>query len=352
MKERYLTVFVAVYNIEEYLDRLFECVKKQTFEDYELLIMDDGSTDNSLEICKRYAKEDDRIRVVSLPHRGLAATRMSTYQELRTKFAVCIDGDDWVEPDYLKHLVDAQKKYDADLVISNVIVYNVKGEEFYRFPYRKKELFYKEDYYTILPNLLAEDRLSYMVGKLYKSELLKEIEVGEEDMGEDTRTVTQYLMKTNNLVVIDEYDYHYIKYSERTITATLGNNCFYKIWGINKFVYDLMKQNNLLSDEMIKEIDFRILGATVFSLNRILYNEDTIEEKLILADEIIDSKEYVTSYNRQKKNKNLKYLDAKPIAPGKGAKYIKKKLWGVKFRVAKYRIKQLLLKPLKKKSNK
>ncbi|MCR5429603.1 MAG: glycosyltransferase [Eubacterium sp.] len=346
-KDRYLTVFVAVYNIEKYLDRLFECMKNQTFDDYELLIMDDGSTDSSLEICKRYAKEDDRIRVVSLPHRGLAATRMSTYKELRTEFAVCVDGDDWIEPDYLKHLVDAQKKYNADLVTSNVFMHNEKGEVIYKFPDREEGFFRKEDYPEILPKLLLEDRLNYMYGRIYRSEFLKKINVGIEDMGEDTRTVTQYLMYTNNLAVIDEYDYHYIRYNSRAITASLGNEMFNKLYAINQFVYELMKKNDLLNNEMIKSIDIRNFSAGKKTLDQIVYYNQSRREKYAMADRIINSKEYTKSYNRQKECGNLKTLDFKPIAPGKGAKYIKKSLRKIRARVYKYRIRQLMSKILK-----
>lgn len=348
MNERYLTIFVAVYNIEKYLDRLFDCIKKQTFEDYEVLIMDDGSTDNSLEICKKHAELDDRIRVISLEHHGLAATRMETYKNIRTEFAVCIDGDDWVEPNYLKHLVDAQKKYSADLVISNAILCNEKGEEKYRFVHREEEFFNKKDYLDILPKLYVEDRLNYMFGRLYKSKWLKEIDVGEDDMGEDTRTVAQYLMKIKNMVVIDEYDYHYIKYSSRAITASLGNKRFYTMWKLNKFVYDLMEQNGLLNDEMIKAIDTRIFSAWKMALDDIVYKKQSKKEKYIAAEKIIGSEEYKISYYRQKEKGNIRNLGFKPIMPGKSSKYIKHELSRLKINSYKHRMKQILIKIFRK----
>ncbi len=341
MKERYLTIFVAVYNIEQYLDRLFDCIKKQTFEDYEVLIMDDGSTDNSLEICKKYAQLDDRIRVVELEHHGLAATRMETYKRIRTKYAVCIDGDDWVEPDYLKHLVDAQKKYDADLVTSNAITDNEEGKEEFRFPWRKEELFNKSDYPNILPQLLLEDRLNYMHGRIYRSELLKGIDVGKEDMGEDTRTVIQYLLKTNKIVVIEDYDYHYIRYVSRSVTAKLEDDLFYKVWAINKFVYDLMEENGLLNNEMIKSIDTRIIAVGKFALDKIYWSDAGKKEKFLIADKIIGSKEYVESYNRQNRMGNIKKLDFKPIPPGKGKNYMKHMIRGAKLSRIKRNIKQV-----------
>ena len=108
---RYITIITTVYNIAPYLERFFKCLGEQTFTDYEALIVDDGSTDNSLEICRAHAENDDRIRLVELEHTGISGARNTALGLLQTPFAASLDGDDFFERDYLKHLVDAQKKY-------------------------------------------------------------------------------------------------------------------------------------------------------------------------------------------------------------------------------------------------
>lgn len=70
-----VTFFVTVYNIEKYLERFFDCLDKQTFKDYQLLIIDDGSTDNSLSICQAHAEQDNRIQVVPIEHVGISSAR-------------------------------------------------------------------------------------------------------------------------------------------------------------------------------------------------------------------------------------------------------------------------------------
>ena len=104
-----VTIFVTVYNIAKYLERFFDCLEKQTFSDYKLLIIDDGSTDNSLSICRAHAEKDSRIEVVAIEHAGISAARNKILGMLDTAFATSLDGDDYFEPDYLKHLMDAQK---------------------------------------------------------------------------------------------------------------------------------------------------------------------------------------------------------------------------------------------------
>ena len=137
MGKSIVTIFVTVYNIGKYLDRFFDCLDKQTFSDYKLLMIDDGSTDNSLSICRAHAEKDSRIEVVSIEHVGISAARNKILGMLDTEFATSLDGDDYFEPDYLKHLMDAQKKYNADFVISNVIYDNQESVETSRFITRK-----------------------------------------------------------------------------------------------------------------------------------------------------------------------------------------------------------------------
>ena len=114
MEKQMVTIFVSVYNIGEYLERFFDCLDKQTFRNYKLLMIDDGSTDNSLSICRAHAEKDSRIKVVPIEHGGIAKARNLMHGMLDTEFATSLDGDDYFGPDYLKHLMDAQKKYDAE----------------------------------------------------------------------------------------------------------------------------------------------------------------------------------------------------------------------------------------------
>ena len=162
MEKGLVTIFVTVYNIGEHLERFFDCLDKQTFSDYKLLMIDDGSTDNSLSICRAHAEKDSRIEVVPIEHVGIAAARNKILGMLDTEFATSLDGDDYFEPDYLKHLMDAQKKYDADYVISNVIYVTPEGGEYSRFSPREEAFFTKEQFPDILPALLEEERLNYL----------------------------------------------------------------------------------------------------------------------------------------------------------------------------------------------
>ena len=318
-----ITIFVTVYNIEGQLERFFDCLDKQTYRDYKLLIIDDGSTDNSLSICHAHAEKDSRIKVVPIEHVGIAAARNIILGMLDTEFATSLDGDDYFDPDYLKHLIDAQKKYNADYVISNVIYVTQDGHEYSRFSPRKEEFFTKELFPDILPDLLEENRLNYLYTKLYRTEYLKDIRVEPDvKLGSDTMINIQYAMRINNIVVIEDYDYHYVRYATRSVTSYVGTNFFWRMYRIQKFLYDVTEKNGLLNDKMLRAIDKRTLISGNVGLCRIGRLDINMKEKLVAAHKTIYSNEYLCSYNRMKEKGQLESLNFKVIHPGEEEAFV------------------------------
>ncbi len=116
-----ITVIVPVYNVARYLPECVESILRQTFQDYELLLVDDGSDDGSSELCDRYAQGHPNIRVLRQPHSGVSAARNRGIAESRSGYIVFVDSDDYVDSRYLEILYQAAIKYDADLVASSSV---------------------------------------------------------------------------------------------------------------------------------------------------------------------------------------------------------------------------------------
>ncbi|MBQ6154059.1 MAG: glycosyltransferase family 2 protein [Ruminococcus sp.] len=324
MNKPIVTIFVTVYNIEEYLDRFFACLAEQTITEYEVLLIDDGSSDNSLAVCRKYAQTDNRIRILTSEHIGISAVRNILLSQITTPFATSLDGDDFFDKDYLKHLLDAQKKYDADYVISNIIFLTEKNKEIKRFIPREEGFFTEDDFPQIIPALLEEDRLNYLYGKLYRGALLKDVRV-EPDVrqGSDTIINCQYLLKINNLAVIEDYDYCNIRYTSRSVTSYNKDDYFFRLYKINRYVYDLMEQNGRLDETMLRAIDGRILFSGLLSVNRIALKKEPFQDRCAAATNVIQSEEFRTSYERQKQRGNLDTYPFTVIGPGKEEAYLK-----------------------------
>ena len=118
-----LTLVIPVYNMERLLSRCMDTMLNQTCRDFEILLVDDGSTDASGALCDGYAsKYPGFIRVIHKPNGGLSSARNAGIQYAAGDFVVFPDPDDWVEPDYVRHLMELQRKHCADMVCTGYFV--------------------------------------------------------------------------------------------------------------------------------------------------------------------------------------------------------------------------------------
>ena len=112
-----ISLVIPVYNVEKYLDKCMESVLAQTYDNYEVILVDDGSTDNSGKMCDEYAERDSRVTVYHQKNSGVSVARNVGIENAKGEFISFIDSDDWVDESYLEKLVNAQIKYNADLTI-------------------------------------------------------------------------------------------------------------------------------------------------------------------------------------------------------------------------------------------
>ena len=112
-----VSVIVPVYKAEAYLHRCVDSLLEQTFRDFEVILIDDGSPDRSGEICDEYARKDDRVKVIHQPNGGVSMARQKGLDNARGEYVIHADPDDWVEPDMLEELYAKAKEEDADMVI-------------------------------------------------------------------------------------------------------------------------------------------------------------------------------------------------------------------------------------------
>ena len=118
-----ISVIVPVYNMELYLRRCMETLVSQTQDNYEILLVDDGSTDESPKICDEYEKEyADIVRVIHKKNGGLSSARNEGIRLAKGRYIIFPDPDDWVEPDYLKTFVELKRTYKTDLVCTGYFV--------------------------------------------------------------------------------------------------------------------------------------------------------------------------------------------------------------------------------------
>lgn len=116
-----VSIIIPVYNTKEYLPRCLDSIVQQTYEDWELILVDDESTDGSVQICESYARKDSRIQIVHQKNAGPAAARQNGLSYAKGEWITFADSDDWAAENLLEVLVEEQKKTQADMVCANFV---------------------------------------------------------------------------------------------------------------------------------------------------------------------------------------------------------------------------------------
>lgn len=119
--EPMVSIIVPVYNAQQYIRRCVDSILNQEYTDFELLLIDDGSTDSSGEICDEYAQKDTRIRVVHKENSGVSDSRNLALDYATGKYIQFLDSDDWITPDATRLLVRSAEEYHCDMVILSLI---------------------------------------------------------------------------------------------------------------------------------------------------------------------------------------------------------------------------------------
>ena len=217
---------VPVYNANEYLRECLDSILNQTFQDFEVLLVDDGSTDGSYNICYEYAQKSDKIRYYHQNHKGIDDTRNLILREADGDFITWIEATDSVEPDYLQHLVDIQNKSNADIVISGFKEYREKefSQSVNLKPYFEElednEYTNIDKYRALLLFLSHRTSFFYSWGKLVSMRTHLGVMYPKEFINKDMATTYKLYLHTNNIVVDGEELYNHHIIDER---VTLGD---------------------------------------------------------------------------------------------------------------------------------
>lgn len=217
-----ISIIVPVYRVEDYLETCIQSIQSQTYKHWELILVDDGSPDLSGIICDKYAKEDDRIKVVHLPNGGVSKARNTGLEIATGKYICFIDSDDWVEPTYIESMIKLAGDSDT-VVYSNVVNDYADGKE-------SKVLFnYSQGKSVILsanPCDLIRFKIlenGFPIAKLFEKSIIDNYNIRfDEDLSyhEDHLFVLCYLSHVNRVMLCCNADYHYIH--------RIGNNSLSK----------------------------------------------------------------------------------------------------------------------------
>lgn len=214
-----LSVIVPIYNAEQYLEKCIESLINQTFQNMELILVDDGSTDHSLNICRKYQYRDQRIKVITKKNGGLIHARKTGLTAASGDFIGFVDSDDWVEPVMYEELMKHMIEEECDLVSSGIIRdYENSDQKSVMVLDHYEEGIYRNLDSTIYPTMLYSEQFQdfgiycTLVNKVYKKMLLEQIykNINENVFyGEDALACYPYCLLANSIYILHKAFYHY-----------------------------------------------------------------------------------------------------------------------------------------------
>lgn len=210
-----ISVIVPVYNVQAYLEQCLDSIIQQTYTNLDILLVNDGSTDNSLAICERYAQKDSRIRLINLAENtGLSNARNSALANIKGKYVTFIDSDDFVEQDYISRMYHELIQEDADIVISDYYQFDEQSGSYLIHIFEQtREILSQTD---IFNRLFDAKNDTYVViwGKLFKTNLFSldyQVYFPKGRVNEDQVVSHLLYIKAKKIVYISDTNYCYRK---------------------------------------------------------------------------------------------------------------------------------------------
>lgn len=226
MNKDLISVVIPVYNVEKYLVRCISSILQQTYSNLEIILVNDGSLDNSGKLCDEVARKDSRIKVIHKKNGGLSSARNAGLEMSTGKYVTFVDSDDWLSINIFTRAIEVFDKYDCDVVDYKVIltnkVLNIKENNINESLIRGKE----NILYDYLYKGQIEECPFSVCRKMYKKNFFKEIRFPEGKINEDIVTNFKVLSKINKLVHISDIGYYYFQNFESITNGKLKKKDF------------------------------------------------------------------------------------------------------------------------------
>lgn len=297
-----ISIIVPVYNVEKYLDECIQSIVSQSYTDWECILIEDGSTDKSGDICDQWAKQDQRIKVIHQENQGVSVARNQGIDNAKGEFITFIDSDDWIDSEYLQTLFQPTLKQPTDLVVTGITQDYSNGNSIVYQPGHSLtfELVSKDTTHFI--ELNQKYLLYGPTSNLYRSDIVRQHQIRfstNASYGEDLLFNFQYLEYVRTITCVNQSHYHYRIIGSGTLSSTFRANQFdtdYEQWKVLKSFY---QRKGLWTQEAKKLLYNRLWGIIydgLFLSNRQGMDYSYIKH-LLSIPEISELKEYRDSFS-------------------------------------------------------
>jgi len=307
-----ISIIVPIYNSSKYLQRCLNSIINQTFKNFEIIAIDDGSSDNSLDILKQLQQQDKRINIYACKHQGVSATRNYGIKLAKSKIISFVDSDDTIKPDMLEQMyLKMLSSVDIDIVFTRTNYINTDGEVY------KTSNVLAENKSNYLSNMISGKIASSLPAGIYKKELFikNKILCPVGKYFEDVTIMYRLVYKAKDIMIIQKPMYNYYN-NQKSITNSLSKKHLQDLfWCINDLEGFLTKHDLWVkySSEYIEKI-MSTINFVYYKISQNNFSDNTIDEILQNTWTIIKQNNYLEKILFSKKIlfyfnavKNFKY---------------------------------------------
>lgn len=258
-----ISIIIPVYNKEEFIEECINSIINQTFDDYEAIFINDGSSDNSLEILKKY-EDRKNFKIISQENSGPATARNVGLKKACGEYVFFLDADDWIENDSLEKLYQTAKNNDSEIVLFNAVEHfpdNKLKKRIYHI-HAKKDTDYENFSFDYNNNInLVMNGYHIVCTKLHKLEFIKDnnLEFKKSDLFEDVYFHVKTMINAKRISYNPNMFYHYRRTQKQTRqNTTITTNKSFVMFDIFQQVEGLLKENNLDKKLYMNFIKFKV----------------------------------------------------------------------------------------------
>lgn len=237
-----ISVIVPVYNVENYLRKCIDSIIAQTYSHIEIIVINDGSTDNCGEICNEYAITDNRIKVIHGKNSGVSAARNKGIDISSGDYVVFVDGDDYVASDYVECLYNKLVENDANIAVCGYMITDINdSDKTVENLIPSDSVILSEEY---IRSMLNFELIQGVCCKIFKSEYIKSIRFKNYSYSEDLLFSVESALKEKNIVIIGKGLYHYVTRKDSVIHGGFKYNKFVSLQAFDD-ILSLLKGTEL-----------------------------------------------------------------------------------------------------------
>ena len=298
-----VSVIVPVYNLEKYIGRCLDSLINQDFDRYEIIVVNDGSTDNTGKICDEYSDKYDFVKTIHKSNGGVSSARNEGIKAAQGEYVMFVDGDDYVTSDYISTMYQCQIEYPECLIVCNLWKKTESSCETHIPTDSEKSIYSKRDYYILYKMGIS----GYSFNKIFDNKKLHSENIYFDKslaLGEDAVFVAKYFELCEGLVVIPKPLYYYC------ILPT-GANLKYRKDRFGQIVHTFTARLPLIAPEYLPEFCDVFLYDFIACLNNTFdkRNTDSLYKKIKYNNSILRSEEFIYCLEHaSKKNESPKHI--------------------------------------------